>query len=214
MHERSPKSSAIDTLLYEGDMLRHCAKTVDAKRARFQASHADEDAAEYYLGIEGFLLHMRNILGFFINKGSKPTDLTIGRPERWGDAKTVDDCTCRNLSERAKRVNNEHGLNGHDCYQKISWFLQHCTTYRHCQARSWDIDRMFADMEPILNDFVRNFAPAVSGNGIRVLSGEGHSTATVSSAVHFGADTLTVASEIPTSRKGREKWGTPGSPQQ
>ena len=65
MHERSPKSGAIDTLLTRSDMLRHCARTVDAKQARFEASQADEDEAEYYLGIEGFLLHMHNNTGLF-----------------------------------------------------------------------------------------------------------------------------------------------------
>lgn len=72
MHERSPKDSAIDTLLYERDMLRHCAETIDTKKKRFELSRSEEDRAEYYLGIEGFLLHFRNLLGFLINKGDVP----------------------------------------------------------------------------------------------------------------------------------------------
>ena len=83
MHERSPKSNAMDVLLYEREMLQHCAETVKGKQARFTQSLSDQDRAEYYLGIEGFLLHFRNLLGFFINKGSHPTDMTIGKTTSW-----------------------------------------------------------------------------------------------------------------------------------
>jgi hypothetical protein len=185
MHERSPKSSAINTLLYERDMLRYCAETIDTKQKRFQQSKSDEDAAEYYLGIEGFLLHFRNLLGFFINKGPKSTDLTIDHPERWADGKPVDESVCRKLTKSAKKVNQDHGLDGGDCYQKISWFLQHCTVYRHRQPRNWDIDRMFADIRPVLDEFVTNFAPEITKNEVVIVGRKSHGTATITRTAAF-----------------------------
>ena len=130
MHERSPKSSAMDVLLYEREMLQHCAETVNGKQARFIQSLSD-DAAEYYLGIEGFLLHFRNLLGFFINKGSQPTDMTISKTTSWANGMVVDQTITKGLTERAQKVNERHGLGPGDCYRKISWFLQHVTTHRH-----------------------------------------------------------------------------------
>jgi hypothetical protein len=120
MHERSPKSSAIDVLLYERDMLQHCATTVEAKQARFTSSLSDQDRAEYYLSIEGFLLHFRNLLGFFINKGPHPTDMTISKSESWANGITVNPTITQGLTDRAKKVNERHGLERGDCYQKIS----------------------------------------------------------------------------------------------
>jgi hypothetical protein len=166
-------------------MLRHCAETIDAKKKRFQQSKSDEDRAEYYLGIEGFLLHFRNLLGFFINKGPKPTDLTIGHPERWANGRPVDESVCRSLTEGAKKVNRDHGLDGGDCYQKISWFLQHCTVYRHRQPRNWNIEGMFADMRPVLDEFVANFAPETTKNEVVIVGGESHGTATITRTAAF-----------------------------
>jgi hypothetical protein len=158
MHERSPKNSAMDVLLYEREMLRHCAETVNAKQERFSESQSDQDRAEYYLGIEGFLLHYRNLLGFFINKGARPTDLTLGKTESWANGMAVDQTVTKALTERSQKINERHGLGRGDCYQKISWFLQHCTTHRHQEARSWDIENMFADLKPLLDEFVEHFA--------------------------------------------------------
>lgn len=47
MHERSPKSSAMDVLLYEREMLQHCAETVNSKQVRFTQSLSDQDRAEW-----------------------------------------------------------------------------------------------------------------------------------------------------------------------
>src|SRR5712692_7520036 len=98
MHERSPQETAIDVILYERDLLRHCAKTVDAKREQAQQSPSSENKAEYYLAIEGFLLHFRNLLGFFINRGHQKTDLTLLRSEKWAGGRSVDESFCRKLT--------------------------------------------------------------------------------------------------------------------
>jgi hypothetical protein len=185
MHQRSPKETAIDVILYERDLLWHCAKTVDSKRTRSEESPSHENRAEYYLAIEGFLLHFRNLLGFFINKRMNGTDLTMDRPHQWADGRVVDEVLCRNLTERARAVNERHGmpLDGGGqvgCYKKISWFLQHCTDHRYLIVRSWDIGGMFADFSSILDEFVGSVAPAMAGVGVVTLLGErDYGTATI-----------------------------------
>jgi len=180
MHERSPKETAIDVILYERDLLRHCAKTVDAKKERAQQSPSSENQAEYYLAIEGFLLHFRNLLGFFINRGHQETDLTLNRSEKWAGGRSVDESFCRKLTERAEEVNVEHGISAKvDCYKKISWFLQHCTDYRYQLKRSWDIAKMFADLSPILDEFVASVIPGAEVPEV-ISVGDGNSgTATI-----------------------------------
>jgi hypothetical protein len=77
MHERSEKDRALDTILCEIDMLRYCARTLPEKQAKWRQTDSDADRAEYYLGIQGFLLHLRNLLAFFMSQREKETDLGI-----------------------------------------------------------------------------------------------------------------------------------------
>jgi hypothetical protein len=163
IHRRSDKNSHLDTILYEIDMLRHCSKTVTGKKAR--ASESDDAQAEYNLVIEGFLIHLRNLLGFFAPGHSMPTDLRLNRPETWSGRSTVNPREYSDLIKGAKQFNDRYSemLSGkkHDCYQLISKFLQHCTPERYDQAvMGWEIDKMFAEIEPILIEFEKRFPPA------------------------------------------------------
>lgn len=81
VHQRSEKNSPLDTILYEIDMLRHCAGSISQKKADEWTSEFRR--AEYYLGIEGFLLHLRNLIAFFTNRQDQPTDLIINEPVVW-----------------------------------------------------------------------------------------------------------------------------------
>src|SRR5205085_127013 len=106
------------------------------KLARWLRYGDRNDQVEYYLGLEGFLLHYRNLLGFFVNKGCRATDLIIRRSEHWANGEPVEGHRYGDLVKRAKEINERYGTEDErgrrvDCYQKISWFLQHCTTYRH-----------------------------------------------------------------------------------
>jgi hypothetical protein len=110
----------------------------------------------------------------------KPTDLTLDRPEQWAEGRSVDESFCRRLTERAVEVNEHHGMPPDvNCYKKISWFLQHCTDYRYQLKRSWDIAKMFADLSPIMDEFIASVEPP----GVEVAKvtslGDGHSTATI-----------------------------------
>jgi hypothetical protein len=175
MHKRSDKNSPVDTILYEVDMLRHCAANIG--KSRRQRDSSDFDRAEYYLCIEGFLLHLRNLLAFFTNRRDKSSDLIINDPDQWA-GRRVAKREFSGLIKAAKEVNNKHGIKESSCYVEISKFMQHCTTDRHERAKEWDIEQMFADIEPVLNEFEKLFAPVKEQMVTRVLDGKAHSTAT------------------------------------
>ena len=185
LHQRSPKDSAIAVIVYERDLLRHCATTVDAKRLKSEKLPCNEFRADYFLAIEGFLLHFRNLLAFFINRGHHDTDLTLARFDKWSDGQTVDKAFCEKLTARAQAVNRKYCFSAKaDCHQKISWFLQHCTDYRYRERRSWDLAGMFADFSPIVDEFIARYRPGGAGTPFAsaVLSQADYGTMTVTSS--------------------------------
>jgi predicted dehydrogenase len=180
MHERSRKNSPIDIILYEIDMLRHCAGTIAEKKAIAHGTRSDSSIAEYNLGIEGFLLHLRNLFEFLTNRRTRAdTDLRIDNPEQWA-SRAVRQSEYSDLVERADKVDQAHGVRGSTCYDQISKYLQHCTTLRHERSKRWDIAKIFADIDPVLQDFVNRFAaePRVS-EGL-ILGSSDNSTVTPS----------------------------------
>ena len=159
MHQRSDKNSHLDTILYEIDMQRHCAATVGQKQAD---EHKSEFArSEYYLTIEGFLQHLRNLLAFFTNRKDEDSDLIINEPEVWA-GQPVEQFDYSALIKAFKEFNRRHGVtvNGqpNDCYTEISKFLNHCTTHRYERAKPWPVDQMNADLKPVLAEFESRFA--------------------------------------------------------
>src|SRR5205823_2512507 len=112
MHERSLKNNHLDTILYEIDMLRHCACTLDDKKAN--GDHSAFDRAEYYLGIEGFLLHLRNVLAFFASRRGLSTDLTLNKPEDWAN-RSVDPREYSDLAKGVKEIDKAYGEDS-TCY--------------------------------------------------------------------------------------------------
>ena len=156
-HERSPKNGPLDTVLYEIEMLRHCADMLPTK---YNARSSSEQAMkEYYVYIETFLLHLRNILAFMTNQASEPADLRISQVGTWLN-REVGPREYSDLIANAKDVNRRYGKDGSTCYDQISKFLQHCTTYRHQRGRSWEIEKIFSEVDPILCDFEKRFTPS------------------------------------------------------
>lgn len=157
MHERSPKNEPIDTIMYEIEMLRHCAQTLGQKQTSAQQAVGSQYAkAEYYLCIEGFLLHLRNLLAFFTNRCDEATDLGINNPKQWA-RKEILPKNYADLIKSAKEVNQKFGQGKRTCYAQISKFLQHCTTFRSEEARRWDVEGIFADFDPVLREFEKRF---------------------------------------------------------
>jgi len=155
-------------------MLRHCAANIGKTKALKDTSEFYE--GEYYLCIEGFLLHFRNLLAFFTNRRDKPSDLIINDPEQWAK-RVIDQREYSDLIKAARGVNDKHGVEGSSCYAEISKFMQHCTTERYERAKDWAIEQMFGDIEHVLDEFVKRYAPK-ERMVTRVLDGNGHSTAT------------------------------------
>jgi hypothetical protein len=170
MHERSPKASPLDTILYEIDILRHCARTLPAKKALAEKTNSDNDRSEYYLAIEGYLLHLRNLLAFLTSHRNESTDLGINDPVVWAN-REIEQREYSSLMKRAREINAKYGNDGSSCQDQISKFLQHCTTYRHEDPRSWDIEGISADIEPVLSEFEARFAPKSSGPAVTIVVG-------------------------------------------
>jgi len=181
MHQRLPKKTPLQTISYEIDMFRHCARTLADKKARFQRTAADEDAAEYYLGLEGFLLHLRNLLAFLTNRRSESTDLGINGPEDWA-GRPVEKREYSDLMKSARALDRKYGAEGSTCYDQISKFLQHCTTHRHERDRDWDVDQIFVALDPVLQDFEKRFMPETvqdAAPAISMLRTANNSTASI-----------------------------------
>jgi hypothetical protein len=159
LHERSEKNSHLDTILYEIDMLRHCLVTAGLKRS--DSNTSDYAGAEYNLAIEGFLLHLRNLLAFFTNRKKEGTDLIVNEPLVWA-GKDIAQRDYSGLIKAFKGLDRKFGSagdgRGGTCYQEISIFLQHCTTYRYERAKRWPIEDIYNDLNPLLEDFETCFA--------------------------------------------------------
>jgi hypothetical protein len=110
---------------------------------------------------EGFLLHLRNLLAFFTSQKDKPTDLGINAPVEWVGRK-VDQRNYSDLMKVAREINEKYGQERSTCSDQISKFLQHCTAYRHERSRGWNIEAIFADLDPMLREFERRFVDAVA----------------------------------------------------
>ena len=180
MHQRLPKKTPLQTIAYEVDMFRHCARTLDKKKTRLMKAWAGEDASEYYLGLEGFLLHLRNLLAFLTSRQSEPTDLGINNPEGWAE-RPVEKREYSDLMKSAREFDRKHGA-GSTCSDQISKFLQHCTTYRHEVDRDWDVEHIFADLDPVLHEFEKRFmpkAPEGATGAVTILRTANNSTASM-----------------------------------
>jgi hypothetical protein len=153
-YERSPKNNPLDTILYEIGMLRHSAAILPSKHSARNSS--EQAMKDYYVYIEAFLLHLRNLLAFFMNQASDPADLRLNQIGEWLN-RSVGQREYSDLIAKTKDVNRHFGASDSTCYDQISKFLQHCTTYRHERGRSWEIEKIFSEINPILCEFEKRF---------------------------------------------------------
>lgn|GEM_PF-2414897 len=182
LHKRSDKNSHLDTILYEIDMFRHCSKTLAAKKAR--SAESEEAEAEYNLVIEGFLLHLRNLLAFFTTKHSRDTDLRLNAPEVWL-GRQLEEKEYADLRDEAQAFNENYSEtlgNGKklDCHDLISKFLQHCTPERFEQSVvGWKIEQMVGGLDPVLAKFEKRFQAPAAPVVKAWLTSDSHSTTTM-----------------------------------
>ena len=157
---RPSKESHVGTILYEIDMLEYCFGRLREKR------WAEEK--DYYLCIEGFLLHYRNLIEFFGNHGR---GLKAAVPGDWSP---------RALSAgEVASILNASLLRHYG--ELISRYLSHCNEIRAEEDRGWQHIEMYEKIKPLLASF-RTLFPSSPG-AVRteeMLSGAHMSTATTS----------------------------------
>lgn len=154
---RPAKLSHANTILYEIDMLEFCFKKLcDGKF---------EGEKEYFVYIEGFLLHYRNLIQFFGNKH----DLKAGEPEIWSP---------RPLSQEETAAIQEEG----PCRRYdglISQYLSHCTKSRANRDVVWKHKEMFAMVAPLIESFKKLFTIVEAPPRLVVMPTDSVSTATI-----------------------------------
>jgi hypothetical protein len=151
---RPKKFEHLDTIQYEIDMLDYCFGQL--VRGSFP------DNASYYLSIEGFLFHYRNLCEFFSSTG----DLKANKPEVWVQN--------RKMTGEELATIHDKGLNKKYTGQ-ISQYLAHCTKGRAIRDRDWNIPEMYDDVKPVLEAFRKLFPvkklPSASIQAARIAAG-------------------------------------------
>jgi hypothetical protein len=164
-YEQSRKSSHLDTVHYEIDMLEYSFSRVAGQR----------ELPETNMAVESFLLHYRNLIEFFSGaKHRKETDrqkpdISVADPGVWA-GRTLTPEELNSLQTPAQKLCDEY-------WTDISQFLQHCTERRFKDVKEWNLQEMKERLNPILECFRRLFSPtAVPIHVTRTLSAESAST--------------------------------------
>jgi hypothetical protein len=150
VRRRIDKLSHSDTVLYEISMLRFTA----GRLIREQWEH-ERDAWVY---LEAFLLHYRNLVEFLSNPNPRQTGPVkdIHLKNVWALEQQAAPSWVTEICNKAQFLWAKYG-EGAD--EKISRYLQHCTTQR-IRKKDWLIDEMMADIEPFLVAVQPNLKPA------------------------------------------------------
>ena len=176
---RPAKCSQVETILYEIDMLQYCF-------GRLQSHHWTGEK-DYYLCVEGFLLHYRNLIEFFGNRGG----LRAGTPSDWSP-KVLSDGEVRSIVN-AKLIGEYRGL--------ISRYLSHCDKIRAEKDRGWRHVEMYEKIEPLLVNFGKLFPssprPAVAAAGTNMWNASTASTSSYSPSL-LDVDLMAAPSRKPT----------------
>jgi hypothetical protein len=156
---RRKKLNHVDTILYEIDMLDYC---YDRLRG-----HKWADERDYYLCIEGFLLHYRNLIQFFGNDQG----LKAEEANKWSPRELT--------AEEVISIQNKDLFGRYSGL--ISRYLSHCTQNRAERDVEWQHIEMYEEIRPLLENF-RTLFPSKhqASKGISILSEASASTATVS----------------------------------
>jgi len=128
---RPQKLDHLETLWYEMDMLEYCYHRL--REGKFASAN------EYWLCIEGFLLHYRNLIQFFGNH----TGLRAEEPQKWSNG---------TLSSEARASIQNSAL--HDRYDgPISRYLCHCSEIRAERDIEWKHIEMYEQIAPLIQRF-------------------------------------------------------------
>lgn len=138
---RPDKLDHAQTLLYEIDMLRYCRNKL--------AKDEWGDRQEQWGILESFLMHFRNLIEFFGKPNPRGDDLHITKVEHFWTPKNapqqrqLDELRQQALWEQYEGPNNP---------EKISRYLQHCTTQR-IMPKAWEFVKMYNELAETLDKF-------------------------------------------------------------
>jgi len=131
-YERTVKERPKDTVVYEIRMLRFCFQQIS--KNSFQVKD------ELYVYLESYLLHYRNLIEFLRHGRGRSTDVSVEDVV----SQTQDEMLTQ-IRDRATELSEKH-------WQDISQYLQHLTDRRHLEKKSWEVNEMFEELNPILTD--------------------------------------------------------------
>jgi hypothetical protein len=132
---RPLKESHVDTVLYEIDMLDFCYAMLREEKW--------PNPETYYLHIEGFLLHYRNLANLFANR-----DGMEARNARDWAQKQLTDSEVASIQD--ERPHSEYSA-------QISQYLSHCTETRADRDRDWQPVVMYEALKSCVDNFRKLF---------------------------------------------------------
>jgi hypothetical protein len=142
---RPKKLENKDTILYEIRMLRYTASKLE--------EHKWNDPTDAWVYLESFLIHYRNLIEFLGKTNNvQGTDLHITTFQTQLSVAPPADVIAIHTSGQALWQKYEV------VPDKISRYLQHCTTYR-VDPKDWKIDEMMKEIEPLLDKVERALLP-------------------------------------------------------
>ena len=139
MYARPPKASHLETIQYEIDMLDFCYQRLQEQQSRWL------NEGDFYVYLECFLLHFRNLIEFFGNE----TDLKVSEYDVWAGGKTLSQEEIASITNR-KLCKKYRG--------PISQYLQHCTKGRADKDRGWDVRGMYKQISRTIKNFWKLFS--------------------------------------------------------
>lgn len=142
MYSRQMKSSHLDTVAYEIDMLRFSLMRLGQAPPTWVARDKD-------VYIEAFLLHYRNLVRFFSGNEHRSNDLSMKkRRSDWAGRDVTD--------EEAAKYRQEAAPLDEKYFKTISVYLQHCTSERMI-IKEWPFSDMYNEIQPLVNAFEMDF---------------------------------------------------------
>src|ERR1700693_1351059 len=144
-YERSRKSSHLDTVHYEIDMLEYSFSRVAGQR----------ELPEANMAVQCFLLHYRNLIEFFSGaKHRKGSDISVADPGVWA-GRTLTPAELNSLQTPAQKLCDDY-------WTEVSQFLQHCTERRYKELKEWNLEEMMDKLSPVLASFKKLFPPTAT----------------------------------------------------
>jgi hypothetical protein len=142
MYSRQMKSSHLDTVAYEIDMLRFSLTRLGQAPPTWVARDKD-------VYIEAFLLHYRNLVRFFSGKMHRKNDLSMKKSRSDWAGRDVADEEAAKYTQVAEPLDAKY-------FDTISAYLQHCTSERVIN-KEWVFSDMYREIQPLVIAFEMDF---------------------------------------------------------